>query len=136
MINHEVQNKITAKRVSYSPGETTASGSRTLLRLHRALEFIILLMQKMTELKDSDKLSGVGHESYSATLSKHHTWLVRKAVGLAMYTLPTRSQLLQKMHAESTESTITLINQVVDEAQPVYDIVQTVYEENDLLSLP
>ncbi len=81
-------------------------------------------------------MHGIASRAYDSTLSKHHAWLVRKGVGLALYTLPTAGQLITRMGAESRESVLNTINQVIDSAQPVYDTVQKVYEEHGLLNLP
>lgn len=49
---------------------TIPSGSRTLLRLHRALDFIVLLMKGLIEAKDEDPVSTIAQEAYKQSLSK------------------------------------------------------------------
>ncbi|KAJ8886005.1 hypothetical protein PR048_012211 [Dryococelus australis] len=72
------------------------SGCRTLLRLHRGLEFIREFLKGIGELQDNDKTSGVCQNAYNNTLAKHHPWVIRKSAVVAMYALPTRKALLLK----------------------------------------
>ena len=53
------------------------SGSRTLLRLHRALEYIIAFLHKLDDIQDSDLCSVISVEAYEATLMKYHPWVVQ-----------------------------------------------------------
>lgn len=94
------------------------SGSRTLLRLHRALcmllylndilnsisltfpyfsVFIALFLDELYHLKPDDKLSAVCQKTYSSTLGQYHPWLIQKAAIMAMYALPTRQGLLLRV---------------------------------------
>lgn len=131
MINHEVTNNLT--RVQGNP----PSGSRTLLRLHRALKFIIRLFGDLKSMNDSDKISAVTFKAYDETLAQHHTWIVRKAVGLAVYAMPSRQGLSEKMiHGGTEEQLKKLLGDFVEEVQPVYDSIQSVYADNELLDLP
>lgn len=131
MINHEVTNNLT--RVQGNP----PSGSRTLLRLHRALNFIIRLFGDLKSMNDSDKISAVTFKAYDETLAQHHTWIVRKAVGLAVYAMPSRQGLSEKMiHGGTEEQLKKLLGDFVEEVQPVYDSIQSVYADNELLDLP
>ena len=50
------------------------SGSRTLLRLHRALEYITEFLGKLEELEDETYLSQVSKDAYEGTLMKYHPW--------------------------------------------------------------
>lgn len=53
------------------------SGSRTLLRLHRALEYIIAFLHKLDDIQDPDLCSVISVEAYEATLMKYHPWVVQ-----------------------------------------------------------
>ena len=53
------------------------SGSRTLLRLHRALEYIIAFLHKLDDIQDADLCSVISVEAYEATLMKYHPWVVQ-----------------------------------------------------------
>ena len=130
MVNYELGCNITV--VKGKP----PSGSRTLLRLHRALEFMMVFLRNISEPTQDEKLSVTAYSAYQSTLSKHHTWLIRKAVGLAIYTLPTTDHFLENMHCESTEAAKEQIEHLVNECQIVYDSVQRLYVDNNLLNLP
>lgn len=73
------------------------SGSRTLLRLHRGLDFIRVFMRELGELQSTDKTCHVCQESYDKTLAQYHPWLIRKGAKVAMYTLPNKEHLLKRV---------------------------------------
>ena len=112
------------------------SGSRTLLRLHRALEFIICFMDHISKSKDTDKTSDIAYEVYHKTLAKYHPWVIQKMAGLAMYMLPSRRQLIETMCRHNYEKVSELLTDVVKAGQPIYDITQQLYESHQLLDLP
>lgn len=60
-------------------------------------DFIRLFLQKVGDLCDEDKTCGVCQEAYNSTLANFHPWIVRKGAIMAMYALPTRGGLLQKV---------------------------------------
>ena len=53
------------------------SGSRTPLRLPRALEYIIAFLHKLDDIQDTDLCSVISVEAYEATLMKYHPWVVQ-----------------------------------------------------------
>lgn len=130
MVNYEVSNNITTTK------NTPPSGSRTLLRLHRALQFIILFMERLPTTEDHERLSHVASASYNETLAKYHGWFIRKGIALAMYTLPSRVAVLEKMEGTTPERTVELLEMITKSAHPLYDTIQQVYIDNDLLDLP
>ncbi|KAJ8963731.1 hypothetical protein NQ317_012203 [Molorchus minor] len=73
------------------------SGSRTLLRLHRGLDFIQLFLKKLGELKEEESTSFACREAYDHTLAKHHSFVIRNGAKIAIYTLPTKEILLQRV---------------------------------------
>lgn len=90
MIDYEKDNNLLHKK-NYT------SGSRTLLRLHRGLDFIRLFLKRISELKEDDNTAQVCKECYEATLAKYHTFVIRKGAKLAMYAMPNRDELLKKV---------------------------------------
>lgn len=136
------------------------SGSRTLLRLHRALEYIIAFLHKLDDIQDADLCSVISVEAYEATLMKYHPWVVQvwmieklhklctnnefmvfqKAAKLAMKLLPTKGGLTLKVHPEGSEEGIkrTLENfpKAVAAMRAAYDALHVHYEEKDLLNIP
>lgn len=65
------------------------SGSRVLLVLHRALQFLNGFIEGVPSVPDGGKLSTLASEVYARTLAHHHAYLVKKAVGVAVYTVST-----------------------------------------------
>uniref|UniRef100_A0A0K0EVT1 GLTP domain-containing protein n=1 Tax=Strongyloides venezuelensis TaxID=75913 RepID=A0A0K0EVT1_STRVS len=118
-------------------------GSRTLLRLHRALNFIIVFISGLME---SHRLGIPIYETvkkvYDETLANFHGFIIRKSVGLAVYTLPDREQILRKFFniPEDEEIPTEKIKKAAEEfhvaASNVYSRVQVVYETENLLDLP
>ena len=130
MTTYEVSNNLT--RVKSKP----PSGSRTLLRLHRALNFIIKFLQGLKTVKLNDGLSSLSGEVYNVTLANYHTWIIRKTVGLALYTLPTRKQLMERMHFSCEETAVEQVDELIKHLEPIYNDVQMIYKDNDILNLP
>ena len=130
MVDHEIQNSLTFEKGHH------ASGSRTLLRLHWALEFILEFMQELGRCSDHDKTSDIATEVYNRTLSHHHPWITRKLAGLAMYLLPSRKDLVVAMCKQDYDHVIELLNKVVHSGKKVYIAIQIILEDNDLLDIP
>lgn len=70
-----------------------SNGSRNLLRLHRALLFVVHFIEGIRHATDQEKMSQLARKAYDDTLAKHHPWLVRQGVHLAVHTLPNRHQV-------------------------------------------
>jgi len=135
MIDYEVEHDLIKTKKKDDP-----SGSRTLLRLHRALEYIIAFLHKLDDIQDADLCSVISVEAYEATLMKYHPWVVQKAAKLAMKLLPTKGGLILKVHPEGSEEGIkkTLENfpKAVSAMRAAYDALHVHYEEKDLLNIP
>jgi len=112
------------------------SGSRTILRLHRALEFITELLKKVEYGKDEDHVSSLAGEAYNATLAKYHPWLIRKAAGLAMYSLPSRKKFMATSFQQTAEEAERIIPHFLEISKKVHDTIQRLYSDHDLLMLP
>lgn len=123
MIRYETETNLTAS--------DSNNGCRTLLRLHRALEFVAEFINALIEKKDSS-VSGPVWNAYSETLAKHHTWIIRNTVSMAMYTLPTRQSILLQVGREEDPGSLTPLVKTMRE---VYEIVQSAYTESALLDL-
>ena len=129
MVKYEVDNDLTDQKKK-------ASGCRTLLRLHRALEFISSLLTKIRVTDNSCKFSKEATEAYDTTLAKFHPWVIKKAVHVAMYTLPDRQNMLGKMKIPDTEDGMGKVQVLTDQLNAVYGITQELYASNSLLDLP
>lgn len=112
------------------------SGSRTLLRLHRGLDFIYVFLKRLGELANpDDKTNCVCQTSYNETLAHFHPWLIRKGATVAMYALPNRDQLLEKVCVDAATA-IQKLPEMLVVARQVYDRTQDLYTKYDLHGLP
>ncbi|XP_053685459.1 ceramide-1-phosphate transfer protein [Sabethes cyaneus] len=112
------------------------SGSRTLLRLHRGLDFIYVFLKRLGELTEGDaKTNTICQTSYNETLAQFHPWLIRKGAVVAMYALPTRDHLLEKVCVDANEA-IVLLPEMLAVGRQVYDRTQALYTKFDLHGLP
>lgn len=134
MIKYEVDNKLIKPKARDS-----RTGARNLLRLHRALEYIIAFLEQVPEMELTDKCCPASQSAYKTTLQKHHPWVVQKAALLAMNLLPTKAGLIEKI-CGSDEEKIKRAEQALPSAvkamKSVYDQTEAVYKEYELLTLP
>ncbi|CAH8875813.1 unnamed protein product [Trichobilharzia szidati] len=120
-------------------------GCRTLLRLHRALLFVIELMQEVCTAPPDEQLRNIARSVYEKTLAQYHAWAVRKAVSVAVYALPTREQLVQHIvQSQPRESGLFTREQcqeflnthTLPIMRTVYNCVQIILEKHNMLNLP
>lgn len=139
------------------------SGSRTLLRLHRGLgecfyhhwcgdkmlkrdinrvfvcssfaAFIREFLVKLNEIESHEKTTGICKVAYNDTLANYHPWIVRKGALVAMYALPTREQLLNKV-CQDVERSLAILPDVLEISKTVYDRTEQLYTEFELHTLP
>ncbi|XP_035034301.2 glycolipid transfer protein domain-containing protein 2 isoform X1 [Hippoglossus stenolepis] len=117
----------------------TDSGCRTLLRLHRALLWLKLFLEKISETPVAGRLrtpSELCREAYKSTLAKHHTWFVRKAAELAFIAMPERGFFYRLVCVQDQEELSAMLRRVVQAIGEVYDRTQKALEDNDMLNLP
>lgn len=114
-----------------------ARGSRTLLRLHRALEFLAVFVEQVCKSEENASVAEILRTSYTTTLAKHHSWLVRKSIGLASSTVPGKSQLIQIIFNNAVDHDIdSTASEFLTVINNVFERTQIIYEKNDLLNLP
>ncbi|KAM9348634.1 glycolipid transfer protein domain-containing protein 2 [Symphorus nematophorus] len=117
----------------------TDSGCRTLLRLHRALLWLKLFLEKLAEMPMTGRLrspSELCREAYQSTLAHHHTWFVRRAAELAFIAMPERGFFFRLVCVQNQEDLNAVLNRVVRPIGEVYDRTQKALEENGMLDLP
>lgn len=117
----------------------TNSGCRTLLRLHRALLWLKLFLQKLAETPAAGRLrspSELCREAYQSTLAYHHTWFVRRAAELAFIALPERGFFYRLVCVQNQEELSAVLTRVVRAIEEVYERTQGALEENGMLDLP
>ncbi|KAF8774828.1 Ceramide-1-phosphate transfer protein like [Argiope bruennichi] len=134
MIEYECCNGITADT-------SRPSGSRTLLRLHRSLEFVMSFMSDFSTADSTAKSSTIAQKCYNETLSKYHPWLIRKGATIAMYTLPARQQFIERVYGgPCDDATIQYYGKIMGDiasvCKKIYDETHKLFEANDLLNLP
>ena len=62
---------------------------------------------KVKEAPEDSGTAGIARESYDASLSKYHPWLIRKGANMAMYLLPSRKTLVNSMCKTSLEEAVS-----------------------------
>lgn len=115
------------------------SGCRTLLRLHRGLDFIRLFLKRVGDLENKDKTSAVGQDAYNETLAQFHPWIIRKGVVVSLYSLPTKENLMSKVcgnNKEDIQRTLDVLPKMLIVTEEVYNRTQNIFEQNSLLDLP
>lgn len=92
-------------------------------------------MFNLGKLNPSEKTSTVCQAAYNQTLAQYHSWLVRKGAIVAMYTMPTRDQLLNKVCLD-VKKAIELLPEMLETTKNVYDRTQQLFTDYDLHGLP
>ncbi|CAJ0572110.1 unnamed protein product, partial [Mesorhabditis spiculigera] len=113
------------------------NGAKSLLALHRALQFIVDFMEALASSTDDASVAEICRVSYGRTLAKHHGWAIRQAVSLAAYTLPSRRQLVLCVVEQppSDEFVKEAILRVVRSGQAVFDRLNVYYDRHELHNL-
>lgn len=112
------------------------SGCRTLLRLHRGLDFIRTFLKRISEIELDESTSHIGSTSYNETLGKYHGWLIRKGAYVAMQFLPKKKTLLVSVCGSQFDEVKEVLPLMLEAADEVYNRTQDCYELHQLLDLP
>lgn len=133
MVKYELENELVdlTKR-----GSHPESGCRTLLRLHRALRWLELFLERLRTSTEDSKTSVMCSDAYNESLAQHHPWLIRKAVGVAFCALPGRDTFFDVMHAGDHAQVVALLGESLPLIAEVYQITEDLYAKNHLLELP
>lgn len=131
MMKHEKETKLYEK-------SGFVSGSRTMLRLHRGLDFIILFLKRLSEADESANTCTLCQCAYNETLALYHPWYIRKAATLAMHALPSRPDLLKKIFGteERLAAALEILPDTLTSCDEVYGRVQKLYTEFEFHELP
>lgn len=89
----------------------------------------------MAEIEAHEKTTTICKAAYNDTLAQHHPWLVRQGAMVAMYTMPTREALLNKV-CYDVDKSLSMLPDVLDISKTVYDRTEQLYTNFDLHSLP
>lgn len=136
MVAFEVQQNL----IKHKARDAT-NGTRNMLRLHRALEYVIAFLKGVPNLAKDEKCCTLSQNAYKQTLMKHHPWLVQKAAMAAMHLLPTMKGLVEKFTGKKFDSkefknAEDILTSVVTAMEEIYQIINDVYQVYDLLNLP
>jgi hypothetical protein len=99
-------------------------------------------MQEVSRLDDDNGTAEVARDCYKKTLAKYHPWYIRKSASIAMYTLPYRRQLIERAYCgsipayETPNSISDSMNRLAQLADEVFNAIQKLYDEHELLDLP
>lgn len=119
--------------------EQTDSGCRTLLRLHRALLWLKLFLEKLADTPVAGRLrspSDLCREAYQKTLANHHSWFVRRAAELAFIAMPERTFFFRLVCVQDQDELSMVLTKVALALEEVYNRTQMVLEEHGMLDLP
>lgn len=118
----------------------TPSGSRTLLRLHRSLLWLRLLLEKLCEGPDArGQLRPPGElcrEAYREALAPHHPWLLRQAAEVAFGAMPARGVFLELVCVSSQEGATPVMRTLIAAINEVHRRTQGALEDRGMLELP
>jgi len=136
MIAYEVKSNLIKPKARDS-----STGARNLLRLHRALEYIIAFLKGIPDLGTDEKCCPLSQDAYKRTLMKHHPWVVQKAATLAMHMLPLKKGLLEKVSgkefgSDEYKAAEEILPRGVKVMEEVYAKTEEIYKQHDLLTLP
>lgn len=128
MMSHESRSNLLDKK-------HFVSGSRTLLRLHRGLDFLRDFLRRLSELDSEENTCAACRTAYNETLAHFHPWLIQKGALMAMYAMPTKNNLLNRVCADP-EKAVLILPDMLQVTDQVYDRVHALYTLNDLHGLP
>ncbi|XP_036967126.1 ceramide-1-phosphate transfer protein isoform X2 [Acanthopagrus latus] len=133
-----VEAELKAGTVDFS--RRTDSGCRTLLRLHRSLLWLKLMLEGLAEGPDADgryKTPGeLSRDAYKVALAPHHPWLLRQAAEFVFHALPDRRFFLQLVCVQSQREAAPVLRVIIHALTLVHAQTQRILAEHDMLELP
>ncbi|CAF0868023.1 unnamed protein product [Adineta ricciae] len=141
MIAHEVKTdrvKTKDTALTLPSGKPLPNGSRTLLRLHRALAFISSFLSQMRLASDNESSAAIAWNAYSSTLGHFHSWPVRHTIHAAIkLTVPDRGTLIDKLLNKRNPDEIETISiDIVESCNLIESKTQELFEKHHLTRLP
>ncbi|XP_067117845.1 ceramide-1-phosphate transfer protein [Osmerus mordax] len=116
------------------------SGSRTLLRLHRSLLWLQLLLEGLREGPDAGgqyrSPGDLCREAYLQALAPHHPWLLRRAAELLFLALPERQVFLELVCVRSQDEAGPVLHTLTHALRLVHTRTQLLLETHNMLELP
>ncbi|CAN6355767.1 unnamed protein product [Urochloa humidicola] len=106
------------------------SHTRNLLRVKRGIDVVKVLFEQ-TLLTEGFSLRDAAPAAYAQVLAPHHGLALRMAVSAALYTIPSKSQLLKKFN-EDEESAKALMQNFVRSSAEVVLYVEDLFTSRNL----
>lgn len=114
----------------------TPSGSRTLLRLHRSLLWLQLLLEKLATEPEGRSMGDLCRDAYLEVLAPHHPWLVQRAAELVFRTMPDRKVFLQLVCVRTQEEAEPVMRVIIEAIREIHRRTQTELEIRNMQDLP
>ncbi|XP_008290877.1 ceramide-1-phosphate transfer protein-like [Stegastes partitus] len=118
----------------------TDSGCRTLLRLHRSLLWLKLMLEGLADGPDADgqyKTPGeLSRDAYQVALAPHHPWMLRQAAEFVFLALPDRKYFLQLVCVQHQQEAAPVLRIIIHALTLVHTRTQRILAEHDMLELP
>ena len=135
-----VESMILHERELNSATGAALYGSRTLLRLHRALKFVLLFVRGLSKNDNpkGESVSDMAYRSYAESLGVYHTWVLRQSARMAVYTLPQRRELFDKLCPGVTDEKMARmkLRGMSKEMERVHTGVELLFDQYQLHDLP
>nr|XP_019968864.1 PREDICTED: ceramide-1-phosphate transfer protein-like [Paralichthys olivaceus] len=133
-----VEAELKAGLVDFS--RRTDSGCRTLLRLHRSLLWLKLMLEGLSEGPDADgqyKTPGeLSRDAYKVALAPHHPWVLRQAAEFVFLALPDRQYFLQLVCVQNQREATPVLHVIIHALMLVHTRTQRILAEHNMLELP
>ncbi|XP_023150865.1 ceramide-1-phosphate transfer protein [Amphiprion ocellaris] len=118
----------------------TDSGCRTLLRLHRSLLWLKLMLEGLADGPDARgryKTPGeLSRDAYQVALAPHHPWVLRQAAELVFLALPNRKYFLQLVCVQEQREATPVLRIIIHALTLVHTRTQRILQEHGMLELP
>ncbi|XP_069178627.1 ceramide-1-phosphate transfer protein-like [Procambarus clarkii] len=115
------------------------SGARTLLRLHRGLDYASEFVKELGNTSVENNFGRRVSEIYLSTLGRLQNKILAKTISGLLLLLPPRKTLLQRISKRNIEVERELLRQfpMMSESMSLaYNKTQQIYEEYNILDLP
>lgn len=116
----------------------TPSGSRTLLRLHRSLLWLQLLLMKLWPESGHvrQSLGEACEEAYNEALAPYHPWLLQSVARVAFKAMPEHTVLLSMVCVNKHEEAEPIIHTIIKAIIEVRRRTHAELEKRHMLDLP
>uniref|UniRef100_A0A3Q2GE97 Ceramide-1-phosphate transfer protein-like n=1 Tax=Cyprinodon variegatus TaxID=28743 RepID=A0A3Q2GE97_CYPVA len=134
-----VEGELKAGQVNFS--YRTDSGCRTLLRLHRSLLWLKMMLEGLSKGPDSEGRYktcpfSLPRDAYKVALAPHHPWMLRQAAEIVFLALPDREYFLQLVCVKKQEEATPVLRIIIQALSVVHTRTQRILKKYDMLELP